>query len=91
MGLYEFEEYQEAFDCFQKIADLPTDKITKFAAFGWLGLLKDILGKRQEAIGYYKRALDYDTGDFMTHSQFRMRIDRGWVEKRLETPFTWKK
>jgi tetratricopeptide (TPR) repeat protein len=91
MGLYEFEDYPEAFDCFQKISKLETDADTKFASFGWLGLLKDVMGERKEALGFYRQALDHDTGDAMQHSQFRMRIDRAWVEERLKTPFAWKK
>lgn len=88
MGLYEFEYYQDAFDCFQKIADLSTDKKTKFAAFGWLGLLKDIMGERQEAIGYYKQALDLDTGESMSHSWLRINMNKEWLEQRLKQPFS---
>ena len=25
----------------------------------------------------------------MQHSQYNMRIDRRWVERRLRTPFVW--
>jgi hypothetical protein len=56
-----------------------------------MGHLKDLLNQRDEAIGYYREALKYESGDFMQHSQFRMRIDRKWVEKRLQAPFTWKR
>lgn len=87
MGLYEFEYYPEAFDCFRKIANLETDEITKFAAYGWMGLLKDILGERKEALGYYRQALAHDTGETMYHSWLRIDMDRDWVEERLETPF----
>jgi tetratricopeptide (TPR) repeat protein len=88
MGLYEFEDYREAFDCFQKIASLTTDGKTKFAAFGWLGLLKDILGERQEALGYYRKALDLDTGESMSHSWLRINMNKEWVEERLKSPFS---
>lgn len=89
MGLYEFEDYPEAFDCFRKIANLQTDKKTKFASFSWLGLLKDIMGKRKEALRYYKQALDHDIGESMSHSWLRINMDRKWVEERLKTPFTF--
>jgi hypothetical protein len=66
-------------------------KLYIFTAHTWMGQLKDLMGEREEALRYYKRALEYDEGDTMTHSQFGMRINRAWVEKRLKTPFTWKK
>jgi tetratricopeptide (TPR) repeat protein len=89
MGLYEFEHYSEAFDCFQKIAKLETAANTKFASFCWLGLLKDIMGERREALGYYRQALDKDTGETMSHSWLRINMNRQWVEERLKTPFTF--
>ena len=89
MGLYENEDYPEAFDCFQKISTLETDADTKFASFGWLGLLKDIMGERKEALGYYRRALDHDTGESMSHSWLRINMDKEWIEERLKTPFTF--
>jgi tetratricopeptide (TPR) repeat protein len=89
MGLYEFEDYPEAFDCFQKIAGLQTDKKTKFAAYCWLGLLEDIMGERTEALGYYRQALTYDTGESMSHSWLRITMNKAWVEDRLKTPFSF--
>jgi len=89
MGLYEFEDYPEAFDCFQKISKLETDADTKFASFGWLGLLKDVMGERKEALGFYRQALDHDIGESMSHSGLRINMDRQWVEERLKTPFSF--
>ncbi len=89
MGLYEFEDYAAAFDCFQKITNLATDENTRFASFGWLGLLKDVMGKREEALGYYKQALDHDTGESMSHSWLRIHMDRKWLEERLKSPFSF--
>jgi tetratricopeptide (TPR) repeat protein len=89
MGLYEYEDYPAAFDCFGKITKLATDEITRFAAFGWLGLLKDVMGEREEALGYYELALNHDTGESMSHSWLRIQMDRKWVEERLKTPFSF--
>jgi len=89
MGLYEFEDYPEAFDCFRKIANLQADKKTKFASLGWLGLLKDIMGDRKKALGYYRQALDHDTGESMSHSWLRINMNKEWMEERLKTPFTF--
>jgi tetratricopeptide (TPR) repeat protein len=89
MGLYEYEDYAQAFDCFQKISNLDTDADTKFASFGWLGLLKDIMGERTEALGYYKQALVLDTGESMSHSWLRIHMNKEWVEERLKSPFSF--
>lgn len=57
MQLYELGQYAGAFDCYQKVSGLPKDGLEKFAALGWMGLLKDLLGKRTEALEYYQEAL----------------------------------
>lgn len=88
MGLYEFDHYPEAFNSFQKVFSLATDEITRFAAQGWLGLLKDLMGERDDAIGHYQEALKHDTGEPMGHSWLRINMDRKWIEERLKTPFT---
>jgi tetratricopeptide (TPR) repeat protein len=88
MGLYEFDHYPEAFDSFEKVFSLATDKITRFAAQGWLGLLKDLMGERGEALAHYREALKYDTGQPMGHSWLRITMDRQWIEDRLKTPFS---
>ncbi len=88
MGLYEFEHYPEAFGCFEKVFTLTKDEITKFAAQGWLGLLKDLMGEREEAIAHYRAALKHDIGEPMGHSWLRITMDRKWIEDRLKIPFT---
>ena len=89
MGLYEYEDYAQAFECFQKISKLETDPDTKFASFGWLGLLKDIMGERREALGYYRQAIDNFTGETMSHSWLRINMNKEWLELRLKTPFSF--
>ncbi len=89
IGLYEYENYSQAFDCFRRISKLETDADTKFASFGWLGLLKDIMGNRAEALEYYQKALDHDTGETMSHSWLRINMNKEWLEERLKTPFSF--
>jgi len=89
MGLYEHEDYTQAFDCFQKISKLETDPDTKFASFGWLGLLKDIMGERREALGYYQQALDIVAGETMSHGWLRINMNKEWLELRLKIPFSF--
>jgi tetratricopeptide (TPR) repeat protein len=90
MLLFDSGYYPESFASFEKVSKMEVSKLYKFTSYTWMGHLKDLEGKREEAVKYYKLALEYDTGDTMQHSQFRMRISRKWVEKRLKTPFTWK-
>jgi tetratricopeptide (TPR) repeat protein len=89
MGLYEDEDYVQAFDCFQKISNLETDPDTRFASYGWLGLLKDIMGERREALGYYRQAIDNYTGEAMSHSWLRINMNEEWLKERLKTPFSF--
>lgn len=91
MLLFDSGYYTESFVAFEKVSEMDVSKLYKFASYTWMGHLKDLQGEREEAIKYYKLALEHDTGDTMQHSQFRMRINRRWVEKRLKIPFTWKK
>jgi tetratricopeptide (TPR) repeat protein len=91
IDLFELGQYAESFDCFEKVSGLQKDGLEKFAALSWMGLLKDLLGKRPEALTYYQEALRFDTGESMRHDQFRIQMDKKWVEERLKTPFTWKK
>lgn len=91
MGFYELGQYPESFDCFEKVSSLQREGLEKFAALGWMGLLKDLLGKRPEALRYYQEALKFDTGESMRHDQFKIQMDKKWLEDRLKTPFVWKR
>jgi tetratricopeptide (TPR) repeat protein len=91
MLLFDSGNYSEAFISMEKVSEMEISNLYIFTAYTWMGQLKDLMGEREEALKYYKRALDHDEGDTMTHSQFRMKINRKWVEKLLERPFTWKR
>jgi hypothetical protein len=91
MGLFELGQYDESFNCFEKVSNLQREGLEKFVALSWMGLLKDLLGKRPEALRYYREALKFDTGESMRHDQFKIQMDKKWVEERLKTPFFWKK
>jgi tetratricopeptide (TPR) repeat protein len=89
--LFELGRYPESFDCFQKVSSLQRDGLEKFAALGWMGLLKDLLGQRSEALMYYQEALGFDTGESVRLGPLEIRMDKKWVEERLKQPFVWKK
>jgi len=93
LGLLLFDSgyYPEAFVAMERVSRMEVSEIYKFTAYTWMGHLKDLVGDRKAAIKYYNLALEHDEGETMQHSQFRMRINRSWVEERLRIPFTWKK
>jgi tetratricopeptide (TPR) repeat protein len=88
LDLFELGQYPESFDCFEKVSGLQREGLEKFAALGWMGLLKDLQGKRPEALRHYQEALRFDTGESMRHDQFNIRMDKKWVEDRLNKPFS---
>lgn len=88
MHLFELGEYPDSFDCFRNVSDLEAGGLYKFAALGWMGILKDRAGKRTEALTHYREALKFDTGESMRHDQFKITMDRKWVEERLKKPFS---
>jgi len=88
LDLFGLGRYAESFDCFERVSGLQQKGLEKFVALGWMGLLKDLMGKRPEALRYYQEALKFDTGESMRHDQFKIRLDRKWVEDRLKKPFT---
>jgi hypothetical protein len=85
--LYDGGHYTEALDCFTRIPSLEASDLYKFAAYTWMGHLKDLLGEREAALGFYRKALEYERGDGMQHSQYGIMLNRAWVEERLKTPF----
>jgi tetratricopeptide (TPR) repeat protein len=85
--LYDSDRLLEALDCFTKIEGLETDPLTRFAARGWRGLLEDLRGHRADALDRYKEALAIDPGDAMNHGRLGIRIDRAWLDARLQKPF----
>jgi tetratricopeptide (TPR) repeat protein len=86
--LFGRDQYEASADCFGRVAALEKDGLDKFAALGWLGLLSDLRGKRTEALAHYREALKYDTGESMRHDQFRITMNKKWLEERLKTPFS---
>ncbi len=77
---------------FGKAAASPDSSPTNlFAAWVWQGHLSDLLGRREEALAAYRKALEVGPDESMSHGQYGLILDRAWVEARLKTPFQWKK
>lgn len=77
----------EALDCFAKIDGLASDRLTRYAARCWRALIEDLRGNRAAALERYKEALQIDPGKSMNLAGSRIRIDRPWLEARLQKPF----
>src|SRR4030042_1946051 len=87
MGLCLFDSggFPQSFHAFDQVFTLDSSALLKFTALVWMGQLMDLQKQREKAVEYYKKALEHDTGETMTHSQYGMRINRQWVEERLKT------
>ena len=91
MVIFEGGYLDEAFTCFERIMNLtaPSDYI--FMAKTWFGNIRDAQGKREEAISFYKIALEAAPNDSgWRHDQFGIQSSREWIENRLKSPFDWK-
>ena len=59
--------------------------IRAFEAAVWQGHMLDVLGRREQALEAYGKALELDVGKRVG---WTIKVDRAWVEDRLEEPFT---
>jgi tetratricopeptide (TPR) repeat protein len=91
MMLFDGSHYPQSLHAFGQVLTLDSSELLKFTALVWMGQLMDVQKQREKAIEYYKQALEHDTGETMTHSQYGMRINRQWVDERLRQPFVRKK
>jgi tetratricopeptide (TPR) repeat protein len=87
LGLFGAGRHDEAADCFARIGGLKTDPLWKFGALGWLGILEDLKGHRADALAHYKAALAIVPDRPLRHDQFKITMDRAWIEERLAAPF----
>lgn len=83
MMLYDGKYYDEALEL---VAPLEESN-WRFMALVWRGHLLDLLGRRAEAVARYQEALKMPGSPNMTHSQYKMTINKDWVKERLKTPF----
>ncbi len=85
--LYEADRYAEALDCFERISRLEAPPATRFAARAWMGVLEDVRGRREAALGNYREALRLDPGRSVRLGPLAVEIDVRWVTARLAEPF----
>lgn len=87
--LYDWGKYEEASKVFQRRAELLENIESNWvmSAYGWQGLLLDLLGRRDEAVQMYQKALGVKTDQEFSYSGDPVTISREWLEERLKTPF----
>ncbi len=89
LTLYDGKHYEEALEAFQLTEELeqPNSSARAFASVVWQGHINDLLGRRQEALEFYKKALSMPGDHEMRHDQYGIRLSRRWVRDRLERSF----
>jgi tetratricopeptide (TPR) repeat protein len=95
LALYDGQSYHPALGSFRHITqgEKACCPVYRFGAHVWQGHIYDLLGRREEALECYKKALALENknrGLFLRHDQFGLVIDRAWIKGRLSTPFTAK-
>lgn len=90
LTLFDAGRYPEALDAFERLSEVEDPASGwHFGALAWMGLVNDVLDRRDAALGFYRRALATNSNATLTHEQFSLAIDRAWVEDRLRKPFIW--
>ena len=90
LALYDDRRYDEALDAFEHISRAArSDTRYEFVSLVWQGHIRDLLGRRDDALAKYGEALTLDVGDDyrMRHDQYGLVINRQWAEERTKTPF----
>ncbi len=87
LNLYDDGFYPDALDAFERVEQLQPEDPWLFGALVWQGQLLDLLGRREEALAKYRQALQRPGTPTIRHDQWGMRIDKAWVQQRLESPF----
>ena len=90
MALFDGNHYEESLQAFQKCAELDSKNksMMYFLGLVWQGHLLDLLNRRDEAVTFYKQALQHcDADTDIRHDQYGMRITHSWVENRIQSPF----
>ncbi|MBN2132241.1 MAG: hypothetical protein JW741_22260 [Sedimentisphaerales bacterium] len=88
MALYDGKYYEQALTAFRTSQRQAQDDPSRAcAALVWQGHLLDLLERRDEALRCYNEALGQSADLNMRHDQYGMKLDRQWVQKRIEEPF----
>ncbi|UCC71640.1 MAG: alpha/beta fold hydrolase [Gemmatimonadota bacterium] len=90
-ALYDAEDYGEALRAFVKLEEIAHsagDQSRYAVSIIWQGHMLDLLGRREEAIARYQRAVDLGSEGGMRHDQYGLSYEFGpYAAERLLTPF----
>jgi hypothetical protein len=89
LQLYDGRYYEQALELCRRTAAAAkdTNRPRHFQAVAWQGILLDQLGRRAEAVENYRQALTL-AGDMRSqHTQYKLVIDRAFLEQRLTDPY----
>ncbi len=88
--LYDWSLYEEALTAFEHRAKLLEEAKSEWivSAYGWQGLLLDLLGRRSEAIAAYEKALELPTENDFSYNGDPVIINNEWLKARIKIPFT---
>lgn len=88
-ALYDAKRYEEALVAFKRLFEAGSDKpLYRGVALVWQGHMLDLLGRRDQAIAVYQKAVDLKITSGMQHGQYRMAYNPSeYAVKRLKTPF----
>ncbi len=94
LTLYDGKYYPEAILAFEQVGNLakPEDE-WGIGARVWQGHILDLLGRREEAVRLYQKALQgINEGSplLIRNDQYGIKINKKWVETRLKEPFVRK-
>ncbi len=87
LTLYDGEFYDEAFEAFKRTQELGDEPFYVFAALVWQGHVLDLLGRREEALKFYQKAMEIEFKGEIRHGQYGMVLNEEWVEERLKSAF----
>jgi len=84
--LNDAKKYLEALTVFEKLAENHRRQMYGGVGLVWQGHMLDLLGRREEAIDAYKRALAIPLR--VRHDGYGIVLTKEYVEQRIKTPFT---
>jgi len=92
LGLVIFEGryFEESFNCFQRILEMDPPEVYEYLAITWEGNIRDAQGRREEALKFYRKALEIaDDKPEIQHEQFGIQTSKEWIKKRLVSSYNW--
>jgi tetratricopeptide (TPR) repeat protein len=90
-ALYDVENYEEALFVFERMQDVAKrqpNRGSEAMALIWQGHMLDLLGKRDQAVKRYQRAVDMNIKGAYQHDQFGIRYSLSpYAAERAKKPF----